>query len=449
MSDSEWRRQIRGRHGVPANRGGGVRISRGGLGCMGVADPSTLRKHCPTVVIVRFENVHVPYGAYWSTPFVKWQGKLASLHPIRLAAEVARQALEARRLEPGRFDSLVLGLTIPSKQSFWGAPWLASMIGAPGLTGPTVSQACATSAKVIATAAADVELSGSSVLGVACDRTSNGPHLYYPDGAGPGGRGEAEDWVWDNFNRDPNANVSMVQTAENVAREAGIGREEQDELTLVRYQQYAMGEDGGARFRARYLAAPLPVKDGSGRVVATVEDDEGIFPTTAEGLSRLRPTMEGGTVTFGTQTHPADGNAGMILASPDASREMSRDDRINVRLLSYGQARARKGYMPEAPAPAARAALEAAGISISDVAVIKTHNPFAVNDLYLARELDLDATRFNNHGCSLVYGHPQGPTGMRLVIELIEELVDVGGGYGLFTGCAAGDTGAALVLRVG
>src|SRR2546430_7873975 len=105
--------------------------------------------------------------------------------------------------------------------------------------------------------------------------------------------------------------------------------------------------------------------------------------------------------------------------------------------------------MPMAPVPAARQALQEAGLRIYDITAVKTHNPFAVNDVYFAREFDLAFDAFNNHGSSLVYGHPQGPTGMRLVIELIEELVDRGGGYGLFTGCAAGDTGAAVVLKVG
>jgi acetyl-CoA acetyltransferase len=115
---------------------------------------------------------------------------------------------------------------------------------------------------------------------------------------------------------------------------------------------------------------------------------------------------------------------------------------------SFGQARAKKGFMAQATVPAARQALSRAGISIADVKAIKTHNPFAVNDIYLAREFGLAVDSFNNYGSSLVFGHPQGPTGMRLVIELIEELVLRGGGYGLFVGCAAGDTGAAVIVRV-
>ena len=104
--------------------------------------------------------------------------------------------------------------------------------------------------------------------------------------------------------------------------------------------------------------------------------------------------------------------------------------------------------MAQATVPAARRALNTAGIDLTDIKCIKTHNPFAVNDIYFSREMGLALDTFNNYGSSLVFGHPQGPTGMRLIIELIEELVLLGGGYGLFTGCAAGDTGAAIVVSV-
>jgi acetyl-CoA acetyltransferase len=104
--------------------------------------------------------------------------------------------------------------------------------------------------------------------------------------------------------------------------------------------------------------------------------------------------------------------------------------------------------MAQATVPAARQALERAGLALSDMKAIKTHNPFAVNDLYFCRELGVPPEAMNNYGSSLIWGHPQGPTGMRLVIELIEELVLLGGGAGLFVGCAAGDTAAAVVIKV-
>jgi acetyl-CoA acetyltransferase len=104
--------------------------------------------------------------------------------------------------------------------------------------------------------------------------------------------------------------------------------------------------------------------------------------------------------------------------------------------------------MAQAVVPAAKQALSRADISIDDVQVIKTHNPFAVNDIYFSREMSVAPEAMNKYGSSLIWGHPQGPTGHRLIIEVIEQLVMIGGGYGLFVGCAAGDTGAGVVVKV-
>ncbi len=399
---------------------------------------------------MQFNHVYIPYGAYWSTPFVRWQGNFANLHPIVFAADVARSALHERNIAPETFDALFLGMTVPAEHSFYGAPWLGGLIGATTISGPTTNQACATSTRVVGSAAYEVETdTDRCILAIACDKTSNGPHIYYPNPLGPGGKGEDEDWVWDNFNFDPFAANAMIETAENVAGEARITSEEQNAVTLLRYQQYQQALKDDAAFHRRYMVTPIEVKDLAGRnVVATVADDEGVFATTAEGLSRLRPVKEGGSVSFGTQTHPADGNCGMVITSRERAQELSRDPSVHVQIVSFGQARAKKGFMAQATVPAARQALNAAGISLADIKSIKTHNPFAVNDIYFAREMGISLDAFNNYGSSLIFGHPQGPTGMRLMIELIEELVLFGGGYGLFTGCAAGDTGAAIALRV-
>lgn len=399
---------------------------------------------------MRFENVFIPYGGYWCSPFARWQGNLANAHPITLAADTATRALKERNIAPDIFDALFLGMTVPQRHSFYGAPWLAALIGATGVTGPVLSQACATSARVIGSSAFEIEQGvNNTILAVTLDRCSNGPHVYYPNPLGPGGKGDAEDWVWDNFNYDPYAKNAMIQTAENVAREAGISKEQQDEMMLLRYSQYQDALKDDAAFHRRYMVTPLEVKDASGRkVMATVKDDEGVFPTTKEGLAKLKPVLDGGTVTFGGQTFPADGNAAMILTTRDKAKELSRDSKITVQLLGVGTARAKKGFMAQAVVPAARNALEHAGVAMGDLKTIKTHNPFAVNDIYFCDQTGVKPEAMNHFGSSLIFGHPQGPTGMRLMIELIEELAMTGGGVGLFAGCAAGDTAMACVVQV-
>lgn len=397
------------------------------------------------------KNCYIPYGGYWSTPFARWQGSFATLHPVKFAAEVTRQALENRKISPQVFTNLFFGMTVPARSSFYGAPWLAGMIGAEAITGPVFSQACATSARVIGSAAYEVEAGNGVepvILCITADRTSNGPHLLYPNPLAPGGRGDAEDWVWDNFNHDPFARNSMIQTAENVAKEYSISSAEQHQAVLIRFAQYQQALGDEAAFQKRYMITPIEVNPTGKKVTATLTGDEGIFPTNAEGLARLRPVMPDGTVTFGGQTYPADGNAGMIVTTRERARELSQDPDLEIQILAFAEGRAEKGFMPKANAPAVRRVLERAQLSLKDLKAIKTHNPFAVNDCYLSRELDIPLESMNNYGSSLIWGHPQAPTGMRLMIELIEELILLGGGYGLFTGCAAGDTAAAIVIEV-
>ena len=204
-----------------------------------------------------FQKACIPYGGYWSTPFCRWQENFAHLNAVPFAAEITLRALEERGISPQVFDSLYLGLTVPQKHSFYGGPWLAGLIGAEAVTGPIISQACATGARVVASAAAEVEVSKDrTILTISADKCSNGPHVYYPNPLAPGGTGDKEDWVWDNFGHDPFARNAMIETAENVAKEAGITKEEQDELTLLRHQQYGDALKDEAAFHRRYMVAP-------------------------------------------------------------------------------------------------------------------------------------------------------------------------------------------------
>ncbi|MFX1458039.1 MAG: thiolase family protein [Promethearchaeota archaeon] len=397
-----------------------------------------------------FKNAYIPYGQYWSTPFSRWQMSFQNLHAIKFAAEITTKFLNNREISPNEFDEVILGITIPQLNCFYGGPWLASLIGAEHVTGPMISQACATGTNCISMAAQNIETGvNKNVLVVTADRCSNGPHLVYPNPQAPGSTLDAENWVWDNFGRDPFAKNAMIETAENVVKEVGITRKEQDEVTILRYNQYQDALMNNRAFQKKYMLEPIEVKDRSGRkILATVEGDEGIYPTTMEGLSKLKPVLPEGTVTYGTQTHPADANCGVIVGTKEKADQLRKREDIEIRIASYGEYKTKKGYMAMAIIPAAKKALDNAGISIKDVSVIKTHNPFAVNDVYFCKEMDINWKDMNNYGSSLIYGHPQAPTMVRIIIELIEELVLKGGGYGLADGCAAGDTAAAMVLDV-
>jgi acetyl-CoA acetyltransferase len=395
-------------------------------------------------------RAEIPYGAYWSTPFARWQGAFANLHSLEFAAHTARNELGRRNIAPQAIDHGVLGFSVPQAHSFYGLPWVAGRAGLGHIAGPTIMQACATGVRTLLAAALEVEAGlCNASLALTCDRTSNGPHLYYPNPKGAGGTGAHEDWVLDNFGCDPLGRHSMLQTAENVAAKHQITTEQQHDVVLLRERQYrdALAEE--CAFQKRYMTLPFDIPDPSFRKNAgTIDTDDGIRFSTREGLDNLKPVLPDGTVTFGGQTHPADGNAGIIVAAPEHAMELSRDRSIRVRLHGFGSARADLGYMPEAPVPAARRALAAAGMTIDVMDAVKTHNPFALNDILFSRQTGVALDSMNNFGCSLVWGHPQAPMGSRGVIELIEELARRGGGCGLFAGCAAGDTAMAVVVEV-
>ena len=395
----------------------------------------------------------IPYKGYYSTPFSRWQGSLANEHAIVLAGNTSKRWLADKNWDPKMFDYLFLGMTIGQPQWFYGSPWAAALVGAVETPGVIISQACTTSATCIFQAAVGIETGlYETVYTLMTDRCSNGPHTIWPNPKGPGGEVISENWLMDNFSRDPNAGLRMIETAENVGKEGGFTKEQCDELTLRRYEQYLMALENDRAFQKKYMfSAEVKV---SRKKTILVEEDEGVMPSTKEGLAALKPLIPGGILSFGSQTHPADGNCALVVTSEEKAKELSTDPSLNVQIISYGYSREKPGYMAAAPVPAAKMALEKAGLKIEDMKAIKTHNPFVVNDLYFGEQMGIDPMgteelSFNDYGCSMIYGHPQGPTVGRIIIEGIEEVAMKGGGYFLWTGCAAGDTGGALILKIG
>jgi acetyl-CoA acetyltransferase len=393
---------------------------------------------------MKFERAAFNLSHAWSSPFARWQGSLSEVSSLELAMAVTDAALDARSIDRASIGQLVLGQTVPQASSFYSAPWVAAQIGLSNIGGPSIAQACATSVACLTAAASHAD-SDSRVahIVVVTDRTSNGPLLIFPRGGAIGGSPQVENWVLDNFASDPATGQSMLDTAEKTARDGSMTRQALDDLTLLRWSQYRHALANDRRFQRAYMQ---PVSLTLGKKVVRVEADEGVYDYNADALKALKPVKEDGVITYGMQTHPADGCAGVVITSVDGPGVVSGSP--VVRILSSAFARVGRAQMPKAAVPAAEQALQDAGLTFSDISFVVTHNPFAANDLWFAQQTGFPLERMNPYGSSLIYGHPQGPTGLRGVIELAHTLRERGGGIGLFTGCAAGDTGAATVIRV-
>ena len=394
-------------------------------------------------VDVMFPRARIPYGTWGSSFFPAWQlSPLAEVNIGQFAGEAANRILGLRKVRKSALEYLVIGSTIPWHWKFWTAPLVSSCMGR-RIPGFHVEQACATGLQATVLAASQVDCGANDVVGVLTfDRTSDSPVGVFPERRSYE-RTQAISDVWDNFGFDPATGNAMIATAGLAARKYRIDRREVDELTVHRYEQYFQARESG--FLDRVLV-PLDVLNVQGRPLGRVDDDMGVRPITLDSLRAMRELDTG--ITGGTQTHASDGRATLLVTTPEKARELSPRPEIDISFVAKAEMRTLPSYMPEAPAMAVQKLLDMAGLTMADMAVVKNHNPFAVNDAIFAQMLDYDWHGMNNTGCPLVWGHPQGPTLTRVLIEALEEAVDLGGGYVLIFGCAAGDVGIAAILKV-
>jgi len=390
-----------------------------------------------------YPKARIPYGTWGSSFFPAWQtSALAEVNIGQFAGEATNRILGLRKVPKERLDYLVIGSTVPWHWKFWNAPMVASCLGR-RLPGYHVEQACATGLQATVLGANEVQSGSSDVVAVVTfDRTSDSPAGIFPERRAHEKTQTIAD-VWDNFGFDPATGNSMIAAAGLTARKYKIDRKEVDELACYRYQQYFDAKASG--FLDKVLV-PLDVLNVAGRPLGRIDDDLGVRPITLDGLRGMRELDS--CVTGGTQTHASDGMAMLLVTSEARAKELSPRPEIDIRLVAKAEVRTSPSYMPEAPALAVRKLLKRCDLTMADMAVVKDHNPFAVNDAIFAKLLEYDWREMNKTGSSLVWGHPQGPTLVRLLIESLEEAVDLGGGYVLLFGCAAGDVGIASLFKV-
>ena len=389
-----------------------------------------------------FPGVRIPYGTWGTSYFPAWQSSaMAEVNIGQFAAEAMGRILGQRRVPVRSIEFLVAGSTIPWRWKFWNAPMLAAIMGH-RVPGCHVEQACATGLKAVVQGAMEVQSGGGGVVGVLTfDRTSDSSVGVFPERRSPAHTVALND-VWDNFSFDPAVGSSMLTAAGNTARKYKLDRNEVDELTACRYEQYLSTQKTGFFDR---VAVPLEVLDSKGKLLGRIGEDTGVKHVTIETLrsmSELAPC-----VTAGSQTHPSVGLATLLVATPERARDLSPRPEIDIQLVAKAYVRSGPGLMPEAPALAVAKLLQDTGLRIEEMTVVKSHNPFAVNDAVFAKIHRYDWRNMNRTGSSLVWGHPQAPTMTRIVIEALEETVERGGGYALVMGCAAGDIGVAALFK--
>ncbi|MHC4135612.1 MAG: thiolase family protein [Planctomycetota bacterium] len=387
-------------------------------------------------------RARIPYGTWGSSYFPAWQtSALAEVNIGQFAGEAANRILGLRRVPKGELDYMVIGSTVPWHWKFWNAPIVASCLGH-RIPGYHVEQACATGLQAVLLAGTEVQNGQDVVSVVTFDRTSDSPVGVFPERRAHE-RTQAIADVWDNFGFDPATGNAMIGAAGLTARKYECSREETDDVAYLRYQQYFDAKESG--FLDRVLV-PLDVLNVAGRPLGRVDDDLGVRKITRSSLREMRELDT--CVTGGGQTHASDGMATLLVTSKERVEDLSPRPEIDIRFVAKTEVRTDPSLMPEAPAFAVQKVLKMADLALDDMVVVKNHNPFAVNDVVFKKITGYDWAKMNKTGCPLVWGHPQGPTLTRVLIEALEEAVSLGGGHVLIFGCAAGDVGIAAVLKV-
>ena len=390
-----------------------------------------------------FPRARIPYGTWGSSYFPAWQtSALAEVNIAQFAGEAMNRILGIRKVPKSIMEYLVIGSTVPWHWKFWTAPMVSAVMGH-RIPGYQMEQACATGLQAILLAAGEVQNGAYDVVGaLTFDRTSDSPVGVFPERRAHQRTFHLGD-VWDNFGFDPATGKAMIETAGNAARKHKLDRKEVDEIAYHRYAQYYEAKE--SRFLDRVLL-PFDLLNNQGRFLGRVDDDYGIRKVTLSGMREMQEIDT--CVTSGTQTHASDGMACLLVTTIEKASEISKRPEIDIQFVAKVEVRANPVLMPEAPTLAVQKLLNRTGFKIDDMAVVKNHNPFAVNDAIFSKETGYDWHKMNNTGCPLVWGHPQGPTLTRVTIEALEEAVDLGGGYVLIFGCAAGDVGIAAILKV-
>jgi len=371
-------------------------------------------------------------------------GSLASVEPTTLGATVTREALTRAGVEGGQIGHVMFGHVINTEPKDMYLARIAAMeAGIPETTpAMNVNRLCGSGAQAVVSAAQALML-GDADFAVAggAESMSRSPFIL-PELRWGQKMGDMRtlDMMLGALNC-PFGTGHMGVTAENVANEHGISREDQDAFALESQKRASKAIETG-RFEEQIAA--VEVKSRKGSVEFRV--DEHPKPTTDEALAGLRPVFQtDGTVTAGNASGINDGAAAIVMARADAAERAGLTPR--ARILGYAHAGVRPEVMGIGPIPAVEALLKRTGLSSEDFDVIESNEAFAAQAIAVNRALGLDSAKVNPNGGAIALGHPVGATGAILMVKALYELERIGGSKALVTMCIGGGQGIAVALE--
>jgi acetyl-CoA C-acetyltransferase len=370
-------------------------------------------------------------------------GSLKDIPAADLGAAVIAEALRRSGVDPDRVDEVVMGCVGQVAQDAYLARVAALHAGLPAgaSTAQTVNRLCGSGLQAILTGSQLLRLGDADVVVAGgAENMSRLPYYIWNRWGRRLGHGELEDGVLSAVS-DPFEHYPMGMTAENVAAEFGISREEQDRMALDS-QLRAQAAIAEGRFETQIV--PLEVPDG--RTRRTFAVDEHPRQTSLEQLAKLRPAFkEGGTVTPGNSSGINDGAAAVVLMRAADAERLGLHPR--ARLVSYAVTGIRPEIMGYAPVAAIERSLRRADLTVDDMALIELNEAFAAQACAVVRDAHLDWQRTNVNGGAIALGHPIGATGAILTVKLLYELERRRERFGMVTMCIGGGQGIAAVFE--
>ena len=380
------------------------------------------------------------------TPLGSFGGTLKNVSAVDLGTLVIKSAIERANLKPEQVDEVIMGNVLGAGLGQNVARQMSIHAGLPEFTPAfTINKVCGSGLKAVQLAAQAIQCGDADiVVAGGAENMSQAPYVL-PSFRWGGRMGDSKvvdtmikDGLTDAFN-----DYHMGITAENVAEEYGISRDDQDALALESQKRAVAAIESG-RFKEEIVPVVIPQRKGDPIVFDTDE-----FPrkdASLEGLGKLRPVFKkDGTVTAGNASGINDGAAAVVVMSADKAKELGVP--VLATIKSYASAGLDPKVMGCGPIYASRKALEKGGFTVEDLDLVESNEAFAAQACAVGKELNLDPEKVNVNGGAIALGHPIGASGCRILVTLLHEMQKRDVKRGLATLCIGGGMGTAVIVE--